>query len=452
MLQVRALTTVALGLVASSRAFAVDFDARATGGVYTSKETPANDQEVVLGRAYLDVRLIGPLKNQFTFDFRDKYDAFGAVDKEHLVLVAANDPQLRQLAYKAPYENGGLYWSVGRFTLADAGLAAHDGVEAGYRLPGGELRFAAFGGLVAERRKGRGLQLATDEPEGGAYAAYEKAGKGPGARTYIANGVVAQKPRIAPATAVLGTKATGDAPALAVFDHVIAIHEPDTSTRLTAFADVYAVPAAFVRDALLSAFRRLSPALSFTAQLLRFDLTEYLRQRDVRETLAPSAYTMGKLGAEARLQRRTKFVYAASYGARSVDGKSRIEGTAGLVASPIGGEHVEASARFGLRKNFESRDTFARFGVSYFHKRFDLDGYAEGGIEDRGDGTTLHPLTAAVDAGFLATRSVLASLALEYAKDERVSILSAMAMVGWHMGSRGTTPGRSTAPGLEGAQ
>jgi hypothetical protein len=98
----RAILIMALGATASSRAYAVDYDARAVGGIYTAKETPSNDDQAALARAYLDVRAIGPQKNEFVFDFRDKYDAFGAVDKEHLVLLPSNDPQLRQLAVKDP--------------------------------------------------------------------------------------------------------------------------------------------------------------------------------------------------------------------------------------------------------------------------------------------------------------------------------------------------------------
>ena len=455
-------------------ALAVDYDARAVGGYYSAKESlttasagaTTNDATNYLGRLYFDAKTIGGGKQEFIFDFRDRYDSYGLIDKERLLLVESNDPQLRQLVYRNPYENGETYWSVGRFAIPDAGLASHDGAELGFPLTSA-WRAAVFGGLYNGRdgsTKLDGLKLQTQSPEAGAYGVFETAGKMPGTRTSASAAVVAQILPDAPGVESTRTDAvTGGAGgaggagdngprSAAAYFHTNVLHQPDPSTRLTAYADLYALPAIFLRNAYLSGYRRFSPAFDARLSVLRLDLTEYRRQADVRETLAPSAYTLFKGDLSERFLRRAKAIFGASFGLRGADQKSRAEAYAGFVASPLLSERMEAKARFGFRKNFESRDTYLRFGGAFFTKRFDIDVDQEAGIEQRDDGQTLHPLTTTATIGTMVTKTVLLSFGGEYARDERVSIASALLTAGWHYGSRGPTPGRDGAPGLERAE
>src|SRR5690606_1052080 len=120
---------------------AVEYNGRTMLGGYVAKETlkdeaqgttTKNDSQAALGRIFLDVTEIGPLQNQFVFDFRDKYDFFGVHDRENLLLSEANEPQLRQFALKSDPKSTSLQWSAGRFPVSPAGVPVTDGAMLGF--------------------------------------------------------------------------------------------------------------------------------------------------------------------------------------------------------------------------------------------------------------------------------------------------------------------------------
>ena len=136
-----------------------------------------NDVEIFSTRLNLDVDRINRKEDLFTLDLRDRYDFFGKVDSEILQLSAENTLQIREAAYKRPWENNRTFYSVGRFSLPSAGILANDGGEYGYRMSK-RHRVAAFIGIAPEDV----LTPASITPEirgydgnqGGVYSVYEK--------------------------------------------------------------------------------------------------------------------------------------------------------------------------------------------------------------------------------------------------------------------------------------
>lgn len=452
-------------LLVAPAARAADHYGRVNLGAYQSKEThstesagtKSNDQQAALGSFYLDVTKIGPFHNEFTLDFRDRYDSFAARDPDQPRLVEANEPQLRELAVKYPYEAGDLYWSLGRFPVADAAVLGNDGGELGYRVSP-TVRLGLFGGLHPEHRDGKTLEIADEDRQEGVYAIYQDRTQSWDRNVYAATSVVARQPVTVatdePEAADQDTDTVAqNYPAVPAknraFWYTNVVYQPASGTRLTWLSHVDAAPEAHARNLWASYFRQLSPRLSTTVSVLRLDLTEYERQRDIRDSLPASTWTQGRGDVRFKLSKFFLIQGDTAYGTRGLDSKTRAEGNARFVASSLFTGHVSAYAGGGYRKNFESRDTIARFGASFYAPKVEIS-LNEQYIEERhDDGTTLHPSITDLTLGYLLGEQTLGSLTLEYADDERVTIVSGLLTLGFRFGAKQLTPVRDDAPRVE---
>jgi len=445
---------------------AVEYDGRVTTGIYQSKETltepsagsQTNDSWAYLARAFLDLTAIGPYHNEFVVDLHDRYDYFGQVDRERLVLSDANEPELRQLAVKYPFEGDDLFWSFGRFPIADAGILALDGAELGYGLTK-TWRLGLFGGLVPTSKKyNQADKPNPDDREAGIYTVYETKNRDWFHHTYFANSFVVEQASLSPETleglttddATDSSKATTETPTKTFTNSVLwyanLIYQRSKGSRLTALSYLYLTPKAYLRNFWLSYYRELTRTLTSTVSLTHLDLTEYDKVKDIRETIAPSAYEQGKAELNQKIGRRVEMKYEALYGKRTADGLSKWQVAAGPVVSQVFRSHVEASLRLGYRKNFLSHDDFAKVGLMYYARSFDIGVTEQAVIERHDDGRTLHPMISELSFDGLVGHSVLAGAALEYAKDENATVTSGLLTLGYRVNSKQMTPVRDQAP------
>ena len=467
------LSLLAAALVlAPTSAYAVEYDGRVTAGVYQSKETLAepsagsqtNDSWAYLARAFLDLTAIGPYHNEFVVDVHDRYDYFGQVDRERLVLSDANEPELRQLAVKYPYEGDDLYWSLGRFPIAHAGVLALDGAELGYGLTN-TWRLGLFGGLVpASKKYNETDKPDPDDREVGLYSVYETKNQDWFHHTYFANSFIVEQASLTPETLegltgddttnVLTSGAATETPATktsttSVRWYTNLIYQSGQGSRLTALSYLYLTPKAYLRNFWLAYYRELTRTLTSTVSLTHLDLTEYDKVKDIRETIAPSAYEQGKGELKQKIGRRVEMKYEALYGKRTADGLNKWQVAAGPVVSQVFRSHVEASLRLGYRKNFLSHDDFAKVGVMYYARSFDIGVTEQAVIERHDDGRTLHPMFSELSFDGLVGQNILAGVALEYAKDENATVTSGLLTLGYRINSKQMTPVRDQAPPLD---
>lgn len=452
-----------LGLVPREEARAVEYYGRAMVGAYQSDETLAepvegtdsNDQRALLGRAYLDVTGIGPFRNEFVLDFRDKYDEFGKRDDKRIALTESNEPELRQLAVKYPFEGDRIFWSVGRFPVEDAGVVANDGAEVGYKLTG-NWRLGLFGGLIPDATPGKSLTLTPEDREAGAYVTYQSRVKDWWQHAYFANGLVMRQTQEEPVVLEDGTteEADPDSGLVEVTNvnwYTQSVYQPSQGTRMTAVGYINLSPAAYVRNFWGSYFRQLLPSFSGTVSVMRLDLTEYRKIRDLRETIGPSGYTQGKVSVLQKLNKRFGVTGDALYGTRE-DGLMKYEAAPGVRATQLLNNRVSAYARGGFRRNFQSRDTFVTLGGDFYARKFELGVTQEYRIENHVDGETLHAIITDVGVSTMVADSLLGSAMVEYAKDENVTITSGLLTLGFRFGSRQMTPFIETARPVERVQ
>ena len=470
----RCLWTLFATVVHAAPAAAIDYAGHVNAGVFSAHEkdsTPftgsdQNDSLAAFGSLYFDAAKIWPYKNQFTLDLRDKYDYFaGALDANGLRLIPSNEPQLRQLAVKHPYDQGSYYWALGRFPIADAAVLGNDGVDVGIKA-GAKIKIGAFAGLFPEQRHGQTLQLAKEDHQAGAYAQYQDQGPDWQRSTYASTALVLRQPVSAvqpPGTYIERAQPLPDGAttqqseaadsALPLKNYLFwysnIVHQPSEQTRFTYLSHVDVEPSVHLRNLWASAYHQWTARFSGTLAALRIDSTEYKRQRDLRDILPASAYTEGRADARFKLDKGLMLEGVSSIGVRGSDQKNAASVNAKLVATNLQKGRFAAFAGAGYRKSFISHDLIARFGASYFTAKVDVDFTQLAMIEHRDNGETLHPLIFDLSLTTMLSTRLVGSLTFELAKDEKALLTSALMTLGYRFGSRQLTPTRERAPRLE---
>lgn len=453
--------------VVAAAASAAEHSGRLMLGAYQSQERhkdasagqSSNDRRDALGRIYFDATGVGPYRNGFTLDLRDRYAEYERVDDERLVLLAANQPRLRQLAIKYPYERDRIFWSLGRMPVVDAGLDGVDGAEFGYRLST-PWRIGGFAGLIPQQESRRLLELATDRRQLGAYATYQRQGRDWFEHTYLANALVMQQAPVEPEIAAtmvpvppipepdrLTTVTGANEQQTAAHWFHNGILQLGQDLRVTTLAYLNLAPQAYLRNGNITVAQQMNKLWSANLALLRIDLQEYRRTRALREELAPSDYNQIRSDHKVKLAGGWMLLGGAFYGVRGRDGLSKAQLQAGASVSQLLANRLAASLLAGYRKNFTSRDTFLRLALNAYFNRFELEIDQQLITERHDDGRTLHPSITSLSMGYLINQHILASLGGEYARDEGITIASALATLGYRFASRQLTPvRRKTAP------
>lgn len=458
-----------LALIAATTATvaqAYDYAGRLALGIYQSKEqftepsagSATNDQGKVLASAYLDLTKIGPFSNQITIDFRDRYEQFGAIDAAAPRLIPSNEPQLRQLAVKNPYMSGKLYWAIGRFPVVDAAVLGNDGAEFGYRIAP-QFKLGIFGGLHPEHRNDKTLALSEEDQQLGAYLVFDDPGREWTRHMYAATAIVSRTPAVIAAKEVPADDAELDPVAELenrdadrqpeMFWYTNLIYQPSERRRVTYISHIDLAPTAAARNVWLAWQERLQPRVTGRVSLLHIDLTEYEKQRDIRDRLPGSTFTVAKFNSRFNLNNDYMAEGEVSQGSRGYDSKSRTEFLGKIVAGRLASGALSAFVGAGYRQNFTSKDMILRAGGTYYTKALELSLTQQYLSEARDDGQTLHPLITGVSAGAMLGRNLIASVGGEYAKDEEVTIMSALLTLGYRFTNAHLTPIRSTPPPLE---
>lgn len=465
----RASVVVLLVALAAGAASAAEYSGRLMLGAYQSQERhqeasagqSSNDRRDALGRIYFDATGIGPYRNGFTLDIRDRYAEYGRVNDDRLVLVAANQPRVRQLAIKYPYERDRIFWSLGRMPVTEAGVDGVDGAEFGYRLSA-PLQIGVFAGLIPQPETRRLLEFAPETRQIGSYLSFQQQGRDWFEHTYLTNALVMQaapvEPEVAPTTIPVPPIPEPDSlePIASTREQLTTAHwfhngifQRGKNLRITTLAHLNLAPVPYLQHGNLMALRQLSSAWSGSLSLLRIDLQEYRRTRDLREELAPSDYNQVRSDHKYKLAGGWMLLGSGFYGVRGLDRLRKTQLQAGAAVSQLYKNRLSTSFLAGYRQNFTSRDNFLRFSLNLYLNRLDVAFDQQLIIERHNDGRTLRPLISSLSMGYLVTQQILASFGGEYARDERVKIASVLATVGYRFSSRQLTPVRSKSPPSE---
>ncbi len=434
---------LALG-VGSQPLRAMDYHVRALGGVYQSSETykdpvdgsTKNDAQAALGSFYLDLRQLGPADNQFTFEFRDRYDSFGNLDQDQPRLVVSTEPEVRQLVLRYPNIKGSVYGAVGRFPVVDAATISNDGLELGYRATN-SLRMGVFGGLYPERKDGNTVLLSEEGAQQGVYLDYDDKSSRRDVHTYIGSAIVRREPSQKASVDPLSAEVTNQARLLS-YNNIV--FQPWANSRWTGLTLIDLAPKPRAQNLWVSYNQRYNAKLSSNIYLLRLDPTEYEKQRDIRDRLGASPLTRAHLLFKQSLGKTPALWYDVAYGVRSRDKLTRQQFGLRLVLSRINGGPLGAHVGAWSRKNYETKDTIFKGGLNYSSEKYDVSLVQQYIIEKHRDGKTSTPLITDLTAGWFFNREVMGTASLEYAVDEKVTIVSGLIGIGLRMTSDQLTP------------
>ncbi|MEK6579848.1 MAG: hypothetical protein AABZ55_11530, partial [Bdellovibrionota bacterium] len=277
-------------------AYAVDYHGRLMTGAFASSEKFAeqsnngldNDFATFSTRIYLEMSNSAKKASrpwEFVTDVRDKHDFFDKLDRELQTLSATNTFQLRQLAFRLPERTRGIFSTVGRFPVADAGAVYTDGVEVGYRV-NPDWCAAVFGGLNPKREDQSYVTFNSNSQTLGTYLLYQPNFRSWNSAFYATNAAVTEIN-------------SGQMDRLYWYENVV--FQPNSANRFMALSYLDFIPTLRFQNANFSYSRDVNNRLSTRAGISIIDVIEYTRRQGIRERLSGSPYREGSLSFLYRL-------------------------------------------------------------------------------------------------------------------------------------------------------
>jgi hypothetical protein len=244
--------------------------------------------------------------------------------------------------------------------------------------------------------------------------------------------------------AVVGQTVSGHLDRFYFFDNTI--YQWNAPNQIVALVYIDFVPRTFLQTAFLSYQQEWSKQDFSTFDLTAIDTIEYSRRKGVLEILAPSPYREGSASLRHKMTEISFLNLKATHGRRLSDQLKKTEFTVGPTFSRFLGPHFSAGGLLGVRRNFTSTDLFARFDLGYFSKFWEASLGGEYGSQRQNDGKTYHPVIAEAAISHFISRELYATLSLQNASTERVTIYSTFLKLGYRFGSSNVAPLRDGAP------
>ena len=415
------------------------------GGVSGKSDFPGdlqgetNDVQAISTRLQLDVDGLTRKDDYLQFDLRDRYDFFGRAESEVLALTAENILQIREAAYRRPWERNRHHFTVGRFRLDEAGILANDGASYGYRLSRyGRIGF--FLGIAPEdivkppsvEPDVRGF----DGNQGGVYYSYDKKNSDGKGSIYM-NHAISQAPSFELNEFI---------------NRVFYFHQGvfllGSSHRFSSFVNFDLAPAASLRRGYLS-YGYYSGRSRLRMSLTRITAEDYRVQQNVLDDLEPSTRSSLSTDYQYRLTSSLDVRGGIIYDRRSVDGLGANDIYAGARYNGLLSKQLALGVRYGIRDDFLSDDSYLRLTANYFHRNFsiNLQYSSESRVFD--DGSTLNPTIIYSELGFYLSDKIRGSLAYSTTSAEDRNITTAFFMMAYRFGSDSVAPVRRRTPSFE---
>lgn len=433
-------------MLASTPLSAAEYSGSARiGGVSSKVDFPGdiqgetNDIQVLSSRLKMDVDGLTRKDDYISVDARDRYDFFGKSQSEIQSLEAENTLQVREAAYKRPWERNRSFFEIGRFSVSEAGIIANDGGSYGYRFTK-NLRLVGFLGLAAEdivtpasiNPDVRGF----DGNQGGAFLVYEKKGGMDGTSTYMTNSV-AQAPSFELNEFINR-----------VFFFHQGVFNLGLKHRISTLIDTDLAPSSNLRRGFLTyAYYSARHRVRITAN--RITAEDYRINREIRDELEPSTLTAARLTYQYRINKSLQSRVFYGNAKRSIDGLSSQHYYVGISYNGLLKKRLSLALRYGIKDDFLSDDTYIYTQASYYSKSWDfLVSYTQ--EQEKSDsGEEFNPSTIGTELGFYLSDKTRGSLGYSQSSAEDRSISSFMFMIGYRFGTEATSPIRRRTPTFE---
>ncbi|MBT4761329.1 MAG: hypothetical protein HOO06_06495 [Bdellovibrionaceae bacterium] len=420
----------------SKSIFAITSHGRVTFGGLLSKEdhppevqgTTANNFSTLSTRLYYQASKWTKHQLVLTTDLRDKHDFFNKLDTELQQLSAKNDFQLRTLSIRN-HTRKGIHWQAGRFHLLEAGSTFTDGFEAGYKTSSG-YKASFFAGLNPKTADKSYLDFSSKKNIYGAYLYYE-----PQSSSWSK---VFQT-----SSAYVTETFDGDVDRTYLYNQTRYQWRRDRHFFGQFYYDF--VPTAKIQNAYLSYHDKFSKLWRGSAAYKIYDVIEYRRNADIRETLEPSPYKEFQLQAKYRANRKAQLSLEARSGTRATDNKKRTTLFFKARFPRIISKRFDASAGLKSAQNFTKNGTYLYSAFGYYSGTMELDINLDIGQETQTDGSKLNPVIIEVTASKQYSKKLFGALSLQSAKDEKVNISTAFFKFSYRFGTKSISPMRDGA-------
>jgi len=388
-----------------------------------------NDEQVINLQLKANADNINDASDRFIFDFRDKRDGFGKLERENLLLSNYERRQLRLAAYQRPWERNRTYFTVGRFTLPEANIIANDGVEFGYRTS----KASRYGGFAGQGAKDIIAPLYVDPDtrvipgtQFGAYYNYETKDT-PEDSSYLTN-AVAQAP----------TYDITDAQSH-LYYYQQGLFTIGGLHRFGSLVQFDFAPKASLRRGYVSYYYQ-TERLRAGGYVNQTTTEDYLIKQVIQDVLVPSAVRTIDLDARYRVSQAFSVDVSASRGTRTADGKTRTEYTGGLLFPKVLGDTSSTRLQLGVRQNFLSKDNFTKIAYDYWGKSVSVGVAYTLSNEAYDDGTTNKRTIMMVDAGIFVLDDIRGALGYEMEPDSKVKANALFIMFGYKFGTSASSP------------
>jgi len=423
--------------VAYSRlACAVSYTGRATAGGYLANEKlkserdglQSNDFATASSKLFTRFTDFTSERLELTFDVRDKHDFFDKLDAERLALKGRNTIQARQLSLKRGNPENSWLFTLGRFPIIDAGTVALDGIDMGFRWDE-NWRTSFFGGLDPKLADQTYYQLNRGAYAFGTYTVFHPKATSWNSSAWGSSALVAKQ-------------VNGHLDRLYFYNFFL--YEWASPSRLMGMLYLDFKPRTYVQTGLVSYTQKLSNVWQSTIQGTAIDVIEYTRRRGVLETIAPSPYKELSMSMRQRLSSTAFLDYTTSYGLRALDSKNAQEFSVGPTLTQFPDKDFSLNFKTGYRKNFTSKDYFAKLGLGYFPEKWDfsLDQYF---AIQKDNGQYYHLLISDFSIAHFFSREFYSTFSIQRATSEAGKVNSYFLFLGYRFGSSNEPPLKSSA-------
>ncbi|MBC7659319.1 MAG: hypothetical protein H7249_06385 [Chitinophagaceae bacterium] len=452
---VSAVTGLVLGLCcffSEPSAFAVEAGGQLRLGAYSRSvefEKPlntetSNDEKVYSAQLRMSIYDFSSHDDSIVTDIRDKVDSYGKLDTQNLTLDTYNRVQVRELAYKRPWESNQFYFTLGRFSLNEANVLDNDGLEAGYRFSHNS-RLGLFGGqapkdVITPYYVDPTVTSNVNNAQAGVYYSYEK--KNGLDRSLYTNNALAMGP----------TYNITDKQSHTYFYHM-ALWNLSTNNRISSYLQQDFMPTSSLRRASVS-HSYYDPSFRTNVSLSQTNTEDYLIQKDILDPLPPSAEQSLRFDLRHRIFSQLSLDYSAGLSKRTVDGKSMNDLALGVIVQKALIATGSFRAQYGIRKNYFSNDRYVRGGYDYWNQYFSLSIMHTVSTETYDAQTSVINGIAKndrqvtnLDGGFYFGDRFRGSLGYQREKDDKLSASAFFLMLGYRFG-KGTVAPVRTKPAL----
>ena len=391
-----------------------------------------NDAAVAIGGLRLQLVDLGGKENRFLIDARTESDFFGQVDKENLQLTQSSTFTLKTVVYQRPPSGKGLFYSLGRFPVRDAGVFANDGGLVGSKITR-RLAISAFAGQFPSDIASRYRTPASPLTQVGATVAYQKSSSDWKSFTNISNSVV-QAPNRDP---------------FAEDSRNYLFHSSalqfDLNNRLTNILYYDFAPEAKLSYWVGNFYHRFNRNLIGNVGIINYDTSNYLLVNEQQNGLDASSYQAYRADISNNFTKTFKLQLNYRNGTRAADNlKDDLVGVK-MFFSRLPTRKFLLTVGGGQRNNFVYKSTFVGSGLHYFSQVYEVS--LEYERDQRAyDDQNKNANIARGSVHYYLSEKLHGSLTFQGVSGDDIDLNYAMFTIGYRIGNQEFSPIRNKAP------